>query len=95
MPPVTEKEFDAQIRQLARLLGWTTYHPWRSVHSEAGYPDLTLVRPPRLIFAELKADRGKLTWAQRNWLSLLEACGIECYVWRPADWKAIECTLAR
>ncbi len=94
IPPLTEKELDAQIRELAQLLGWTTYHTWRSLHSEAGYPDLTLVRPPRVIFAELKTDRGKLSWSQRNWLELLGQCpGIEVYTWRPADWPAIERTL--
>jgi hypothetical protein len=44
---ITEKQFTGQVVQLARMLGWRVYHPWLSVHSAAGFPDLVLCRPPR------------------------------------------------
>jgi hypothetical protein len=66
---------------------WTVYHTHDSRHSAAGFPDLVLVRPPSLIFAELKTDsaRSRLSAAQLRWIDLLEGCGAETYVWRPAD----------
>jgi hypothetical protein len=93
---LSEREFLQQIRDLARVFGWLCYHTHDSRRSEAGFPDLVLVkastddRPGNIIFAELKADRGRLTPAQRVWLEALGACpGVEAYVWRPADWDAI------
>ena len=53
-------------------------------------PDLCLVRGRRLIFAELKTEKGRLTPAQEAWLEAFKAlrstAPIEVYVWRPADW---------
>ena len=63
-------------------MGWDAYHPWLSTHSASGYPDLTLVRPPRLVFAELKSERGKTTDAQDRWLERLARCNAEAYLWR-------------
>jgi hypothetical protein len=46
--------------------------------------------PTRLILAELKTDRGKVTPHQAEWLELLGACpGVETYLWRPADFDTI------
>jgi len=88
---VSERDFLAQVRKLARLLGWADYHPWLSVRSARGWPDLALCRPPRLILAELKAEKGKLTAAQERWLDVLGQCpGVEVFCWRPADWPTIE-----
>ncbi len=45
-----------------------------------------MVRPPRLVFAELKAERGRTTPHQERWLALLGACpGVESHLWRPSD----------
>jgi hypothetical protein len=87
---LTEKAFLAQVRELARLFGWLEFHPYDSRRSTPGYPDLFMVRPPRLIFAELKSDTGRVTEAQRAWLETLGQCpGVEVYVWRPGDFDAI------
>jgi hypothetical protein len=89
-----EKAFQAQVVQLARLWGWCVYHTYRSTRSPPGFPDLVLVRPPRLVFAELKSARGRLTPEQGRWLELLRGCpGVESYVWRPDDWDSLERTL--
>lgn len=98
MPALTEKQWQRQITDLAELCGWDWYHPWLSLHSPRGWPDLALCRPPRLILAELKTEnqkRSKLTPAQQKWRTLLEACdGIEYRLWRPRDWDEVTRTLA-
>jgi hypothetical protein len=89
-PRQTEAQFLAQVRKAAKLLGWATYHVHDSRRSEAGFPDLVLTRRPRVIFAELKSDRGKVTPQQRAWMDELRACGQEVYLWKPSYWPAIE-----
>jgi hypothetical protein len=91
---VTEKAFLQMVRQLARLLGWRTYHTHDSRRSAGGFPDLVLVRE-RVVWAELKTDRGKLTAEQVAWLVALRRAGQQAWCWRPCDWGDIEATLAR
>ena len=87
---VTEAQFLRQVLDLARIYRWMAYHPALSKWSERGWPDLALVRPPHLVLAELKTDRGRTTEHQDRWLAALRACpGVETYLWRPADFDAI------
>ena len=85
--PVTEADLREQIRDLARYTGWRCHFTWSSIHSPKGFPDLVLASSSRgrIIFAELKAGRGKLTWEQEQWLQALRDCGQEVHVWRPGD----------
>jgi hypothetical protein len=101
--PVTEREFTAQVLQLAHIYGWLVAHfrPARRVDGSwrtplqgdgAGFPDLVLVRgpwgerPARVIFAELKAEDGRIGRLQTRWLGALEAvAGVETYVWKPSQ----------
>jgi hypothetical protein len=95
---VAERDFQAAVVELARLSGWRCYHTYDSRRSAHGFPDLVLVRDGRLLFAELKSERGRVTADQRAWLSLLEGCpGVEVYVWRPlaSSWPEIERVLSR
>jgi hypothetical protein len=85
LPRMTEARWQAQVLTLARMFGWRTYHVFDSRRSVAGFPDLVLVRRPRVIFAELKAPRGRLTVDQKGWLAELRECTVETYVWRPDD----------
>jgi hypothetical protein len=57
-----------------------------------GFPDLVIARtdPPRLIYAELKSQKGRIAPEQREWQERLEANGQEFYIWRPSDWPDIE-----
>lgn len=90
-----ERAFQAQVMELAARLGWRTYHTWMSIHSAAGFPDCVVVRPPRVVFAEIKREGGKPTAAQAAWLAALGACpGVETYLWQPSDWDAIVATLS-
>jgi hypothetical protein len=94
-PAITEKVWLAQVRGLARALGWRVYHAWLSIHSEPGFPDLTLIKPPRLIFAELKTEGGKVSDKQQEWIDLLESIGgtVEVFVWRPSQFEAVAAIL--
>lgn len=89
LPRMTEKAWMAQVTELARTLGWRVYHPWLSIRSERGWPDLAFVRPGRFVMAELKTDRGKLTPSQEEWIDALRGAGVEVHVWRPADWDDV------
>ena len=88
---VTEKDLREQVRDLCDLYRWKMYFSWTSIHSPRGFPDLVLVHPgkQRIIYAELKSDKGKLTSEQQEWIDVLWECGQDVYVWRPADIEEI------
>ena len=99
----TERDFQQQVIDLARLCGWRIAHfrparterGWRTaVQGDTGWPDLVLCRPPVTLFRELKAEKGKLTDDQAAWLAQLAACGLDTDTWRPSDWPDIEAALA-
>jgi len=88
---VTEKQLQSDIIRIARAAGWKVYHTHDSRRSEYGYPDLTMVRRGRLIFAEIKRELGKPTPEQSEWLEALSVVPrIEVFIWRPQDWTEIE-----
>ena len=88
---VSERQWREQVLVWAGRSGWLAYFTWSSVHSPAGFPDLVLVRPPRLVFAELKAGRGQPTALQRTWLKRLGQCpGVEAYLWKPSDEDSVQ-----
>jgi VRR-NUC domain len=81
---LTEKQWQRQVVDLAAQCGWRrTYHTYDSRRSASGWPDLVLVRE-RVVFAELKREGGKLTAAQREWITALQRAGAETYVWVPS-----------
>lgn len=98
---ISEREFQAQVMDLARLHGWRVAHHHDSRRQvrpgvyvgdadAAGFPDLVLVRGHRVVFAELKAERGRTTSEQDAWLDALAATGcVDAFLWRPSDWDAI------
>ena len=98
---MTEKQFMAQIIQVARMNGFLVYHTFDSRRSAAGFPDLVLVKPRvavgpvkgRIIFAEVKKEKGKLTKAQEDWWRALAIAKAEYYIWRPSGWNQILKTL--
>ncbi len=86
----TEKDFQAQVLEVAKLNGWLIYHTYDSRRSSPGFPDLVLVKPPLVVFAEIKSDAGKVTPAQDGWLGALSGCSEKITgVWRPSDWDEI------
>lgn len=93
---VTEAQLQRTVIELAETFGWRWHHETDSRWSRAGLPDLILVRPPRVIFVELKKEDGALRRAQGEWLTDLARCpGVESYVWRPSDLSEVEEVLKR
>jgi hypothetical protein len=90
LPKQTEKQFMSQVVRYAELMGWRVHHTFDSRKSSPGVPDLLCIRRPRVVWAELKSDRGRLTDDQRAWLLDLRACGQEAYLWSPRNWSAVE-----
>lgn len=99
---MTEADLQNRIVTEARLRGWKVAHfrpgrtrdGWRTTvaYDGAGWPDLVLVRD-RLIVAELKSEKGRVTPEQRRWLSAIENAHVPAYVWRPSDWERIKAVL--
>jgi len=101
-PHISEKAFTAQVISLAQHLGWKVAHfrpamnkkgEWRTAvqGDGAGFPDLVLAKREsnRVIFAELKADGGRITDEQSAWLYELST-GALAVIWRPSDYEEIE-----
>lgn len=86
---VLEAEWQEQVEQIAGLCGWAKFHVRDSRGSEEGFPDLLLIRPPRLLVAELKREGEKPTGAQLLWLTLFAGVGAETFVWRPNDFDEV------
>ena len=103
---VKESYFQNQVIMLAKLHGWLVMHTraveirpgvWKTpLTGHPGFPDLVLChqRGRGLIFAELKADKGRLSDSQELWLQAINENGAEHVVWRPKDIDAISTRLA-
>ena len=95
----TEAEFTSEVIAMAHLYGWMAHHGrpgriaagWRTpISGDVGFPDLVLVRGGRLLFVELKTERGRLSEGQKDWLAALGGCVARAHLWRPRDWAEIE-----
>lgn len=102
LPPLSEKDWQLQVTDLALRLGWQYLHiragrtadSWRTPISGPlgkGWPDLLLCRPrdARVLAIELKRDGAKTTPEQDNVLEILGASGVETHVFRPADFDDV------
>lgn len=98
---VSEASFQHIVQSYATLMSWLCYHTYDSRRSDEGFPDLVAVRGTRMVIAELKVKRGKLSLAQEVWQeALLGVAGaapfnIQYFVWKPAQWEQIITTFAR
>lgn len=89
----TEAQCQAAIIEAAKLAGWRVHAErasktgdrWMTaISGHAGFPDLILCRPPRLMFVELKRKPYKVKPEQHEWLTRLGLCGVETrIVWVP------------
>lgn len=109
LPAQSEKSWQADVEQLARILGWRTFHvnqvarcPDCGSRAVAraippGWPDLVLVKPNRhILFVELKSDTGKTTPEQDGWLdAIMAARHGRSTVWRPKDLAEVQRELER
>lgn len=81
----TEAQWQLYVLRLAEWGKFLCYHTHDSRRSHKGFPDLVLVKPPTVIFAELKTESGRLRPEQKIWGKLLRLCpGVSYYLWRPS-----------
>ncbi len=98
---ISERDLQNAIVDAARLYGYMVFHTrpalsskgWRTPvqYDGKGFVDLVLVGKDTIIFAEIKAAKGKLSREQEHWLEGLEkvarACDtVKVCVRRPEHW---------
>ncbi len=83
---IPEADFHAYVTDLLHLGGFLFHHETDSRRSPKGFPDIVAVKLSRLIWIELKTERGKVRPEQTRWLDALRLTGrCEVYLWRPSD----------
>ena len=97
---ISEASFTAQVIEQARWRGWLCHHcrpaqdrsgRWKTpIQGDPGFPDVLCLRQDRVVLAELKAMRGKVTPAQEEWLKQANRAVVESYLWKPSDILTIE-----
>ena len=105
---MSEAELWGAVKDYLLTFGWMFYHcrpaqnrggKWITpLEGWAGFPDVVAVKDGRLLFIELKSQRGSLTEPQIQWLRVLDSAGGEShtpygakvYVWRPSDMSSGE-----
>ena len=92
---IAEKDFLRTVVEYAELHGWMVHHVLEQAHHAKrigpGFPDLVLAKRNRVVFAELKAEKGQLSAVQQEWLAVLRTVrGARTFLWRPSDWPEIE-----
>ncbi len=85
-----EKQWQKRVEGALRQYGFLVYHTLRSKGSTPGFPDICAVKGERLLYVELKTEKGKLSEHQRAWLDALAAvpCA-EVFVWRPSQFDEV------
>lgn len=94
---ILEKDWQRTVRELAQQLGYRrAYHTFDSRRSDTGFPDLVLVsrQRRRVVYLELKREKGKVTDAQASWIRDLHAAGAEVYLARPRHLEALATVLS-
>ena len=101
----SEAQFMGTVTDYALRQGWEWLHIQPGLNERgryrtpvtgalgSGWPDLILVRGSDILAVELKSEKGQTTALQRRVLQTLEQALVECHVWRPSDWPAIEARL--
>lgn len=92
---LTEDELLRAVIDIAHLHGWRVAH-FRPAQTQRGnwvtpvmadgkgFFDLVLVRN-RVLFVELKSQKGRLSPEQRDWADAVAKTGGATRVWRPSD----------
>jgi hypothetical protein len=81
---MSEAGLESHVRRFIKDLGLWGFHPFDSRRSKEGWPDWAIVGS-RIIYRELKAERGRVSPAQRTVGELLTGAGGDWAVWRPSD----------
>jgi hypothetical protein len=87
----TERHYQAAVIDLARRCDFLVFHDVDSRRNRPGFLDLVLVhkRTGRLLFWELKTDKGRVRPEQQEWLEALQIRH-EAAVIRPQAWAAVQ-----
>lgn len=98
-PPISEAEWQAQVVDLATMLGYQVLHVrrsiggtkqgWRTTTSIVGWPDLLCFGPRGIVALELKVGKNRPTAEQLAVLTALEQAGARVMVAWPADLDAV------
>lgn len=84
---MTENGLKQAVLRVAYANGWAVFHMTASNirgSQGRGYPDLTLARDRKVLWIELKAEKGLLSDDQHIWADALPAM----HVIRPRDWHS-------
>jgi len=96
-----EKNFQTLVIDIGHQYGWKIAHFGQSQSARgrhitatmadgAGYFDLTMAKGYKLVFAELKREKGTLSPRQKDWVSTMKEVAkynphVEVYIWYPHD----------
>lgn len=86
---MNEAAFQKRVTDFCDWLKLRWHHETDSRRSRPGFPDLVIVGN-RVIFVELKAEKGRVSVEQAEWINSLRLAGVEAYIWRPSDWPEIQ-----
>jgi hypothetical protein len=78
---LSEAVWQDHVLALATAYQWRSYHTHDSRRSNPGFPDLVLLRPPELLFVELKTDTGRIRPEQKSWLDELDVVALAIASW--------------
>lgn len=94
---MSEDTWQTHVIGLAHTFHWRVAH-FRAAMTKSGrwvtpvqadgkgFPDLILVRGNDLLAVELKAEKGRVSPEQQDWLTALDRVHrVEAMVWRPSD----------
>lgn len=78
----------ALVKGECRRLDLLAQHFKNPMQSTTGFPDLHILGTGqgRLMYRELKKERGRCSDDQVAYLTRLNTCGLDADVWRPSDW---------
>jgi hypothetical protein len=88
VPTVQDQEEQALLLEVLRIvkarnLLW--FHDFDSRKNPPGLPDLIIVGPGGILYAELKSEHGPTSMMQTRWLRALLAQRQQAVIWRPSD----------
>ena len=89
-----ERAFTDAVVDLFKAYGWRVMHMRgntdKLILGHPGYPDVTAAMSGRVLFAELKMPKGKMTEEQYAWIAVLGGSDeTQVHIWRPEDWNYI------
>lgn len=95
----SEEDFQTWVIDTLHTAGFLVYHPRPGqsrtgrystpLQGDEGFPDIVAAKAGRVIFAELKSERGQIRGTQSAWLAALSQGPAETYLWRSQDREEI------